>query len=613
MTSASPILPAEALARWLARDPDPKPPASWVARVIAWIARLQARMLVSGGRLGELLIELGSCTVEDLLGCVHAQLDAGPLGEGQLAHDLRADLFVVRRHASLAELERLSARLASTRGEGVDELHVALAERWLAAGDEAAAERVLARVEWHLPLLRLLEGHAAELSPQLRERLAARTIALLERSGLEPEFHVGILCSLAVITTQSRWLARAEAIVASLPSERLECSPDYAHPIEDLAWAQAELGDLAGGLARVRTLEPAVRWSGLLRLLPRVPTGASRSALLDELFDLVEPAETSWLWLVELAPELGERVYAQLVALADEDQRFDELGAALRHLPPERAREACAWMLAHARALEPGTRRWWDAWDVLLEGLVEVGEGDLLDDAARRRLLDDALADGRHDSRDELARGSSLGHFVPADRVADLLAEAIRRLDAADHYLDRCAWLELGATLVERAPAELRERWWSTAIAAKIGTPIERSSDLVGFSLEQQRAIVLGRLDQHQREFLPRQILGTWVIGLAWSLPSALVDRVPAALAWIPADVRARQRSKEVPAIERVVDPAERARIERELAERLDARAWPSHECLREVFESLAALEGESALAEALEALATSTLDWAGT
>jgi hypothetical protein len=39
---------------------------------------------------------------------------------------------------------------------------------------------------------------------------------------------------------------------------------------------------------------------------------------------------------------------------------------------------------------------------------------------------------------------------------------------------------------------------------------------------EQQRSIVAARLAQHQREFLPGQLLQPWLVTLAWALPARL-------------------------------------------------------------------------------------------
>lgn len=591
-----PILPDAALARFRALDSSGVERGSFAARVAAWIEGLRARALVSGGRLGDVAIAVGLYDVAALAACVDAQLDAGPVADDTLAHDLASDHHVVGRRGELATLERLSLRMHGLAWLGnVDDIHVALAERRLSGGDEAGAEAVLERVAWHGELLRWLERHAALLEPARRARLAARTHELLERSHLESEYYVDVLCRLALACDDERWLAEARTIVAALAPERLACTPDYAHPLEDLAWVRACRGDLEGALADAYALAPQARWSALQRLLPRVPKGPTRAAMLDALVGLVEPLDAAWSWLVEAAPELGERAFVGIMAIADPARRFDELAAALRHLPGSRQVEACAWLLAHARTLELGTRAASSAWDVVLEQLVTCGAEALLDDASRGALLDAALV------HDEIASWPALVHFVPDDRVAPLLELACAHLDAADHYFDRNAWIAFGRPLAARvAPGDpLVERFAAAAIRAKVLTPIERLDDLEGFDLAQRRTIVLARLAQHQHEFLPRQTFVRWLLVLGWSLPA---DWLAAVATAIPADVRARQREAAPPPPEPVADAA-RPALAHQLAAWLRDPAWPDAERVVEVFVALARLDGHAALELPLAAL----------
>lgn len=596
------LLPAEALARWRALDERALDSGSLGERVAAWVVRLRVRGLVSGGRLAGLLIELGLCELADVVACFEAQLDAGPLDDRTLGFDLASDRYVIGRLAELDTLERVSRRFAAAQpwaGNG-DDLHVAAAERWLAAGDELAAERALERVDWHRELLDWLERHAAYIDLARRDRLAARTIALLERTQLESEYHVGVLCRLALALDDERWLDRARTLVDELPPARRVGTPDYANPLEELAWVRARRGDLEGALADVFAFEPEARWSALLRLLPLVPEGPARGRSLDVLVELVALLDASWAWLLDAAPELGERGFVGIMAIGDVTRRFDELAAALRHLPSARHHEACTWLLAHARTLELGTRAGSDAWDIVLEGLVEVGMTALLDDASRRALLDAALA------HDTVAEWPALVHVVPDDRAAALLEHACERLAAADHYLDRNAWIALGRALVARGRCDegVVARFWALAGPAKVGTPIEHLDDLDGFTLAQRRTIVLARLAQHQHEFVPGQLFDRWLMLLGWSLPAAWLG--PAA-SRISAEVRERQREAGVTPPEPVA-LAERAALERALAGWLRDPAWTTPQRVVEVFVALVRLDGAEAACEPLARLVGESL-----
>lgn len=595
------LLPAEALARWRASVPV-GPSAEPVERVVAWIAGLRARMLVSGGRLARILVGVGLCEIETIVECLHAQLDAGWPREGALEYDVSSDLYAVASLASLESLARLSARLAELDASAgnFDDLHVALAGRLLDEGREHEAEAVLARVDWHLPLLRLLESRGAALSVALRERLHARVGRLIETSHLPVEYHVGLFARLAVLTRDARWLARARECLATLAPRSLECTPDYPHPIEDVAWAQAELGELELALATIAELDPRERWTALLRLLPLAHEPATRAAMIEELVAGIEPLELAWAWLLEVVPELGERALARLWAIPDEAARFEELAGAVRHLHHALAEPACAWMLAYARSLAPSDERRARVWSSTLDALLDRGWAAMLDEPARRALIDELLA------RPELELWDEAAPFVPDDRVNAVFDHAYDQLARADHYVDRERWIALALALLDRTPSDRVERWRALSVEVMPRTAIDGGSldRLAAWPEAQRAAIVLGRLHRHQREFLPRALIHPWLVWLGWALPPSLIARAPAALERIPSEVRARQLARVAEFTIAVADELERARVRGWLDERLAHPGWPTNEQVVWVFALLGRCAGEAAIVEALAALA---------
>jgi hypothetical protein len=597
-------LPAEALARWRALEPAPAS-AEPVERVVAWIARLQARMLVSSGRLGSLMIATGLCEAEVIVECLHAQLDAGPPGKRALDYDVTSDLFAVASSASLDSLERLSVRLAGLEWAsaltGVDELHCDLAGRMVEQGREREAEAALARVDWHLPLIRLLEEQGAALTPRLLERLIQRAARLVASSHLPAEYHVGLFTELAVIGSDRRLLERARSLLITLTPAELEATPDHPHLVEDVAWGLASLGEFDEALASIAELPRSDRWPALIRLLPLSDDPATRAAMIDELFESVEPLEMMWAWLIEAVPEIAPRVLPRLLAIPDETLRFEELAAAARFLTHEQAELPCTWMLTHARTLAPNSPRWPKVWEDTLDALHACGRMTMLDDTARSGLIDELLA------RPELDLWHEVAAFVPDDRVVAVLEHSTTELGLADHYVDREAWIELGLAVIERAPSELAERWLALAADALALTGIEGASldRLAAWTPEQRRSIVVARLRQHQLEFLPNHLIQPWLLALGWVLPPSLIARVPAVLARIPADVRARQCERTVEfTIVVAPEPIEQARCRAALDDVLALPGWPSHDRVLWVFALLGRCAGEAAMHEALAVLA---------
>jgi hypothetical protein len=572
-------LPAEALSRWRALERDS--PAEPLGRVLVWIARLQARLASSGGRLARLMIATGLCEAEVIVECVHAQIDAGPPGHGALGYDVAADLFAVAESASLDSLERLSARLAgldwSASLDGVEELHCDLAGRLFADRREREGEAVLARVGWHLPLIRLLERRGAQLSPGLRERLVERAAELVATSHLGVEYHVGLFVRLAVIAGDRRWLERARELLAELSPEQLETTPDYAHPVEDVAWGFAVFGEFEQAQAMLAALAPADRWWAELRLLPHA--GEQRAAMIEALFDEVEPLDLAWAWLLESVPELAPRVLPRLSAIVDEVARFEELSAVARFLTGEPAETTCRWMLAHALALAPDSERWSSVWADTLDALHDCGLAAMLDDVTRRGLIDRLLA------QPELDLWREAAPFVPDDRVVAVLEHAHAQLAVADHYLVRETWIELGLAVIDRAPSDSAERFRSLAAEALAftsldGTGLER---LAGWTPEQRHTIVLARLRQHQCEFLPAQLIQPWLQWMARLLPAE--------------------------GIAVAEDPIEQARCRAALDDILMAPGWPTHERVIWVFALLGRCAGEGAVRRALAALGDPEVD----
>lgn len=591
------LLPRAALERWRTLAAQVDADADPVGRLAAWLDRLAARMLCTGGRLARLLIETGLCEVDDILACARAQLEAGAIGADALRRDLDGDLDVLAELAPLDALHELSARTAELgRPDDADALHAALASRLLAAGRAQEAEAALARVAWHGTLLTWLEDHLDALPPELRGPLFARAARLVAATRLPAEYHVELFARLAALTQERRWLERAREVLAALPAEALAATPDHEHPLASIAWAEARLGDLDAALAHSSDLPADERWTALLRLLPLAPDPERRAAIVELLLAAMTPEHT-WAWLLEAAPELSARALRAIEAITDEDARREELCAAARFMRGEPARRACAWLLAHAAAQEPASPAWVHAWEDLSDALTSTGHAALLDPDARRSLVDTLLA------RPELDLWAEVGPFVPDDRATAVLERSYDGLTRADHYRTRQAWLDLGLPLLDRVPREQAERWLELAAAAAVGTAIDGASleRLAAWSPAQQRQIVLGRLASHQREFLPRQLVDPWLFALGGSLPSRLC---PDWSAWIDRDVLARRRdAAEDLAFEPADDPAEQLRLRDALAAIAAADAWPGYDELRWTFALLGRCAGEAGVRAGLAAL----------
>lgn len=561
----APWLPRAALERWL---------ATGTGDLQAWFEWLLARMVCSGGRLGGLLIEAGLCELGDIAACVAAQLSAGPLRDDALRHDLDADLSLLTERLPLGEAAALSARIVGVGWLGnVDWRHAEVADRLLAAGREAEALVVLSRVEWHAAMLDWIERHGDRVSEAERGRLLARTVQLVETTHLPREYQVGLFVRVAVLFKDARWISRAREVLVSLPAGSIEGTPDLEHPLESLASGLAQLGDFAGAMTELAGLPAHDRWSALLKLLPWAP---DRGALLAELTEGIEGWDWSWAWLVDAAPELGPRALRAILAM-DAERRAGELAAVAGRLRGDAAREACAWLLAAVDERAVGSAAWAAAWEDALDAMTTTGCEGLMDEARRFALIDELLA------RPDVDLWVEAGPFVPASRAEAVLAAAYAGLAAANHYTTRERWIAVGLPLLAHVPAEVAERWLALAATQLPRTGMDGKSlaDFAAWTPAQQRTIVLERLAQHQHEFLVKQVIEPWLVGLARALPGRLH---PAWDGWVPDDVLARQRER---GREEIVVP--------DAAAPLAEGAWPE---IEQVVARVAGL-GEAATAAA--------------
>lgn len=599
-TAAEASLPAALLGRWRAIAQGAPAPGDPVVRVGAWFEGLAARMLCSGGRLPRLLVETGLSDVDTLARCVDAQLDAGPVGDGALLYDVEADLDFVAEHAPLEVVEALSAKIAAL-AFSIDPhhgVHAELARRLLGAGRADAVEPVLARMVWDLPLLDWLERHGDALDTALRGRLVARAARLVADPRTARVYRVERLVRLAVLAQDRAFLERARETLETLSAEEIANSGDDEPPRATLALGLARIGAFDEAMAELGPLDPDDHWDALLRLLPFAPNPAVRARMVDALAARAEPRGRSWWPLVEAAPEVTERALAACHAIADEAERSNALSLLVEHLDEGRARRVCAWMLERAAALDPDDPGWAERWGDVLGALTEVGSASLLDEAARRRLLD-ALP-----GRDPPWLWVAAAPFVPDDRVDVVLARAHGGLAAADHYTTREAWIAVGLPLLARAPEERAAAWLELAAAQMAGTGIEGAglARLSPWSPAQQRGIVLARLAQHQRSFLPTWLLRPWLTALSWELPPRLWPRWEAQLDAEELG-RGRARAREETAFP-AVDPSERAAARRELDALTAGTAWPSGTQVAAVFTALGRCAGEGAVTAAAGALA---------
>lgn len=595
------MLPPEALARWRALEDRGHAGMAGLGpaeRVQAWLERLAARAWCSGGRVGRLLIETGLCEVAAITACMLAQLDAGYVDVGALHRDFETDLDVLAERAPLEQVEEISARLAGRDGPGdADSFHATLAARLLAAARESEISAVLEQMRWHRPLLAWLTKYGDSLPPTLREPLIARAARLVEATHLPLEYHVDLFTQLAILSGDRAWFSRAGEVRERLPPEHLAATPDLEHPVESLAWCLARLGDFTAALTMIADLEPRDRWSARLRLLPLAPDPTTRARMIDELVADIEPLELSWSWLVEPAPEIAERALQALETIADPEIRQDEQWAALRHMRGEPARRICMSILAEVAAVEPGSPPWVRTWEYLLDILIESGCEALLGPELRRSLCDELLA------RPALNLWAEVGPFVPDDRAIAVLARSHAGLTVADHYVDREQWIGLGLPLLDRVPPEQAAQWLALAADAMALTSIDGAGRerLAAWNPEQQRAIVRARLAQHQRDFLPNQLIKPWLVALAWALPPRLW---PDWQGHIDDAVLARQREH---ACEFAVVPASDSHEQAELRDALErltaTTTWPDHEQVVWVFALLGRCAGEAAITAALAGL----------
>ncbi|MBL9102022.1 MAG: hypothetical protein JNL82_13745 [Myxococcales bacterium] len=582
----APCLPAQALARWSALLQEP-PATDPLAAVTAWIELLAARMVCTGGRLGRLLIAAGLCEVHDIAACLAAQLAAGPLADDALRYDVTADLDVVVELGPVEDLAGLSRRIAGDPGHGdVESVHGAIAARLLAAGREAEALAAIRRSDWHRPALALLERHGARMGPELRAAVVEHAARTIRETHLPLEYHVGLWVELAAASGESRWLAPARRVLASLPDASMAGTPDVEHPVITLAWGLARFGGFAEAVGLVLPLDPRDRWLAFHRLLPLAPA-AARAGLVAAMTAMVEPLELPWAWLVEAAPETADAALRAIAAIADEDARGEQLGAVARVLRGPAARLACAQLLTSVEGLAPGSPRWVDRWQALLDALVATGCEDLLAVERRERLIAALLR------RPDLAVWAEAAPFVPPSRAAAVLEHSRAALAAADHYTLRDGWIAVGLPLLPQVEPAQAERWLAAAARQLRWTSVEEL-DWRWFrpwSPAQRRAIVADRLAQHQHEFLPRQLLERWLVTLVWTLPPRLW---PDWRGCVEAEVLARARAA---GRELSIGPASADEVPgiTQALVRLTS-GWPTPEQVGWVFAALGRLAGEAAL-----------------
>jgi hypothetical protein len=302
--------------------------------------------------------------------------------------------------------------------------------------------------------------------------------------------------------------------------------------------------------------------------------------------------------LLEAAPEVADRALDRCEAIDDEHERTSALSLLVGHLDAARARRACAWMVERASALGPGEPRWAERWEVVLEALTEAGCTSLLDEGARRALVDALPPEAAP------ALLAATVPFVPDDRVAAMLERSYAGLAAADHYTTREAWIAVGLPLLARAPTARSAAWLEVAAEQIALTGIDGAGRerLAAWSPAQQRAIVLARLAQHQRRFLPTWLLQPWLRSLAPTLPPRLR---PGWEAWLDADSIARVHAGECEGLAFPgANPRDREAACRELERRTAGTAWPSFDEVSATFAALGRCAGERAVTAAAAALA---------
>ena len=564
-------MPGEALSRWRALEGPGGGPTRAVDQVLRWQARLAARACSSGGRLGHLLVENGLCDLRDLEATTWAQLDAGPVGDGQLRYDLEADLDLVAELAPLDRVVALAARLASSTWPvaEAESVHETLATRLTEAGREAEAEDVLSRLSWHGPLIDWLERHGPSTSDATRWRLVARAGELVAATHLAPVHRVGLFVRFAELCGERAWVDRARDELSTVSREDAENSgePD---PLETtVALGLAHFGAFDEAMSMLANLDAVDRWNALVQLVPMAPSAPVRAALVDELIAGVEPLGRQWWRLLEAAPEALETVISTMLTIPDEGLRLEALGGVLDRLDPERARPICARMVERARANAPAAPDWTDAWERALEAVADTGCRSLIDVELGRRLTDELLA------RPEIDLWREVAPFVPDDRVEAVLELSRSRLEVANHYVVRDKWLAVGLPLLARVPRDQADRWREVG-AAQLARTTTDSERLRPWSPAHRRQVILARLSDHQREFLPHWLVTPWLTALGAAFRTAMA-----------AD-----------------DPHELADARKTLDELTATSAWPTVETVVAVYAALARCGGDDAVTEALDGLA---------
>jgi hypothetical protein len=559
-------LPGEALSRWRALE-GPEGGTRAVDQVLRWHARLAARACSSGGRLGHLLVENGICDLRDLEACTWAQLDAGPVGDGQLRYDLEADLDLVAELAPLDRVVALSASLASSTWPvaASESVHETLATRLIDAGRERDAEEVLSRLSWHGPLLDWLERHGSSTSAATRQRLVARAGERVAATHLAPVHRVGLFVRFAELCGDRAWVDRARDELATVSREDAENSGE-PEPLETVvALGLAHFGAFDEAMTMLAHLDPVDRWNALVQLVPLAPSASVRAPLVDELIAGAEPLGRQWWRLLDAAPEALDAVVSSMLTIPDEGPRLEALGGVLDRLDPERALPICARMVERARATDPSAPDWTDAWELALEAVAETGCRSLIDVDLARQLTDELLAHPDVDLWREVAP------FVPDDRVEAVLELSRSRLEMANHYVVRDRWLAVGFPLLARVPRDQADRWREIGAVQLARTTID-SERLRPWSPAHRRRIILARLSDHQRELLPRWLVTPWLTALG-----ALERPLMAA-----------------------EDPNERAEARRALDELTATSGWPTVETVVAVYAALGRCSGDDAVAEAM-------------
>jgi hypothetical protein len=510
LRAGEPVLPAEALRRYAAaRDASPVPDdvtTRWRRALVASSMRRRA----TGGRLAALLVDAGLCALDDLARCVDLHLDAPPAPQTAVAFDLDDTRYVTFARAPLASLTPFAARLASLIGPARHDLNDpsqgALAVRLAHAGDLDGCATALQRILWHGDLARALRNAWPALTDALRAAFAARLWTAVATSALPAVHHVRYFCEIATMTRDPAHLDAAEAAVRALPAHELAVTPDYAHPLEDLADAFASLDRWRDALAIVRDLDPPDRWTALYRLLPRATEPARRAALIADAIEVTESIDLARL--LERAPEAWPDVLDCVEAIDDRDERFEVRCELVAHLPHAQARSICADLVDEVARRPPDLARpaGCERMAALLLALTAARCEAALPPSRRAALCDALLAAPAVNLWREALP------FVPDDRVGAVLDVASARLARATHYLDRDDAMELGLALLPRLDAPRRAAFLDEAhtFAPRVCWDRLAPESLRAWPDEVMRHIVAERLRIHQREHLDAHALTRW-------------------------------------------------------------------------------------------------------